>query len=85
LTPMAARNRCLSTTPSRSGKTRGGSSGAIDTRANSVSLRLFRRAARSCKPASSRTSRHGPIPQAPATRSRSTPPCVWLGCMPVSP
>ncbi len=39
-TPIAARNRFLSTTPSRSGSTRGGSSAAISTRANRVPCKL---------------------------------------------
>ena len=41
LRPIAARNRCFSATPSRNGSTRGGSSAAICTRANSVSSKIF--------------------------------------------
>ena len=64
--PMAARNRCFSATPSRSGSTRGGSSASITTRANRVSRQGLQPARQGrAKPASSRTSRQAPMPQAP--------------------
>ena len=83
---MAARKRCLRTTPSRSGSTRGGSAGSMATRANSGPGQNLQPAGEVCK---ARLVAHvqarGDPAGARSTPTRSTPPWVWLGCMPVSP
>src|SRR5438876_8471966 len=62
--PIARRKRFLRRTPSRGGRTRGGSSARIATRANRLVAELWSRAAKSRRPRSSVMSKVSLKPQA---------------------
>ena len=79
------RTRSLMTTPSFSGSTRGESSGVMRTRANSMRLGGAEHRGERAQSGLILHSSTRSKPQARATSHRSTPPCVWLACMPVSP